>query len=93
MEFELEKNADKTKYMLMPPDQDTDRINNINNENSCFWSEKELKYLGTALTNQNSIQKNVRADCTQGMFVIIRCRNVCLPVCYAKIKRSRCTEL
>jgi hypothetical protein len=36
MEFGLEENADETKYMFMPQDQDTERINNINNENSCF---------------------------------------------------------
>jgi hypothetical protein len=49
------------------------------------WVE-QLKYLETTLTNQNSIHKKLRADRSQGMLAIIRCRVFCLPVCYQKYK-------
>jgi len=42
-------------------------------------------YFGTTVTNQNSIQEEIRADCNQGMLAIIRCRFLCHPVCYPNI--------
>jgi len=47
--------------------------------------EEELKYLGTILTNQNSIQEEIKSRFTQAMFAIMRCRIFCLPVCYPEI--------
>jgi hypothetical protein len=58
----LEVNADKTKYMVMSQDQNARQIQNIMIDNTAFEKVKEFKYLGTTLTNQNSIQKNLRAD-------------------------------
>jgi len=46
---------------------------------------EEFKYLGTTLTNQNSIQEEIRADWSQGMLAIIWCRIFCLTICYPKI--------
>jgi hypothetical protein len=51
----LEVNADKTKYMVMSGDQNTVRIHSINTDYSCFEKVEDLKYLGTTLTNKNSI--------------------------------------
>jgi len=54
-EIGLEVNADKIKYMVMPPDQNAGRSHSINIDNSSFERVEEFKYLGTTLTNQNSI--------------------------------------
>jgi len=55
-EFGLEANADKTKYMVMSRDQNAGRSHDIKTDNICFESVEWFRYLGTTLTNQNSIQ-------------------------------------
>jgi predicted RNA-binding protein YlxR (DUF448 family) len=54
-------NADKTKYMDMSRDQNAGRSHNIKIDNSCFEKVEELKYFGKTLTNQNSIQEEVKS--------------------------------
>jgi len=44
-----------------------------------------LKYLGTALTNQNALLKEITEGLPQGVLVIVWCRIFCLPFCYWKI--------
>ena len=56
----LEVNVDKTKYMVMSRDQNAGRSHCINNDNSSFERMEEFKYLGTTLTNQNSIQQEIK---------------------------------
>ena len=51
----LEVSADKTKYMVMSRDQNTGRNHNVRIDNSTFERVEECKYLGTTLTNKNSI--------------------------------------
>ena len=51
----LEVSADKTKYMVMSRDQNAGRIHSVRMDNSTFERVEEFKYLGTTLTNQNSI--------------------------------------
>ena len=51
----LEVNVDKTQYMVMSRDQNAGRSHNIKFENSSFERVEQFKYLGTTLTNQNSI--------------------------------------
>jgi len=46
---------------------------------------EQFKYLGTTLTLKNSIQEEIRADGSQGMYAIIRGRIFCFLVCYQKI--------
>jgi hypothetical protein len=53
----LEVNADKTKYMFMSRDQNEGRSHDIKIDNSCLERVEQFRYLGTTLTNQNSIQK------------------------------------
>ena len=55
-------NADKTKYMIMSQDQNAGRTLSMKIDNSSFGRVDEFKYLGTTLTNQNSIQKKLRVD-------------------------------
>ena len=57
----LEVNADKTKYMVMPQDQNAGRSHNIKTNNSSFERVEEFKYLGTTLINQNSIQEEIKS--------------------------------
>jgi hypothetical protein len=61
-EIGLEVNANKTKYMVMSRDQNAGRTHSMKNDNSSFERVDEFKYLVTTLTNQNSIQKKLRAD-------------------------------
>ena len=55
----LEVNADKPKYMVMSRDQYAGRSHGMKTDNSSFEMVEELKYLGTTLTNQNSIQEEI----------------------------------
>jgi hypothetical protein len=59
-------NADKTKYMAMSQDQNTGRSHGIKTDNSSFERVEEFKYLGTTLTHQNSIQKEIRRRLKSG---------------------------
>ena len=43
----------------MSRDQNAGRSHSMKAENSSFESVEEFKYLGTTLTNQNSIQKEI----------------------------------
>ena len=53
-------------------------------DNSSIERVEDFKYLGTTLTNQNSIQEEINSRLKLGMLAIIRCRIFCLPVCYPK---------
>ena len=56
-EIGLEVNADKTKYIVMSRDQNAGRSHNMKIDNSSIERVEEFKYLGTTLTNQNSVQE------------------------------------
>ena len=55
-ETRIEVNADKTKYIVKPREQNTGRSHSIKINNISFKSVEEFIYFGTTLTNQNSIQ-------------------------------------
>jgi hypothetical protein len=59
-EVGLEANADKTKYMVMSRDQNAGRCHNIKIDNSSYERLEELKYLGTTITDQNSVQEEMK---------------------------------
>ena len=59
-EIGLEVNADKTKYMVMSRDQNAGQSHGMKIDNSSFERVEEFKYLGTSLTNQNSIQEEIK---------------------------------
>jgi hypothetical protein len=60
-EIELEVNADKTKYMIMSRDQNAGRSYSMKIDTSYIESVEEFKYLGTKLTNKNSIQEEIKS--------------------------------
>jgi hypothetical protein len=72
-------------HMVMSRDQNAGRSHDIKTGNSSFERVEQLRYLGTNQTNQNSIQEERSADSSYRMPAIIRCRIVCLPVCYPRI--------
>ena len=61
METGLEVNADKTKYMIMSWNQNAGQSHSMKTDNSSTERVEEFKYLGTTLTNQNSIQREIKS--------------------------------
>ena len=53
----LEVNADKTKYMVMSREQTAGLSHTMEVDNSSIERVEGFKYLGTTLTNENSIQE------------------------------------
>jgi hypothetical protein len=62
----LEVNADTTKYMVMARDQNAGRSHSIQIDSSSFARVEQFGYLGTALTNQNSIQEEIKGILKSG---------------------------
>ena len=76
----------KLKYMVMSRDQNGGRNNSVRIDNSTFERVEEFKYLGTTLTDQNSIAEEIKSRLRSGSACcIIRCRILCLPGFYPKI--------
>jgi len=65
-EIGLEVNVDKTKFMVMSLDQNAGQSHSMKNDNSSFETVEEFKYLGTTLTNQNSIQEEIKSRLKSG---------------------------
>jgi len=65
-EIGLEVSADKTKYMVMYRDQNAGRIQSVRIDNSTFERVEGFKYLGTTLTNQNSIEEEIKSRLRSG---------------------------
>ena len=49
----------ENKYMIMSRDQNTGRSHSMKIDNRSIERVEEFKYLGTALTNKNSIQEEI----------------------------------
>jgi len=65
-EIGLEVNADKTKYMLMSQDKNAGRSHSMKTDNSPLERVEKFKYLGTTLTNQNSIEGEIKSRLKSG---------------------------
>jgi len=52
--------------MVMCRDQNAGRIQSVRIDNCTFESVKEFKYLGTTLTNQNSIAEEIKSRYKSG---------------------------
>jgi hypothetical protein len=70
-EVALEINADKTKYMLMPRDQNAGQNHNIMYDKKLFERVGQFEYLATPLRKQNSIQEEIKCRTKSG--------NACYP--------------
>jgi hypothetical protein len=53
-------------YMVMSRDQNAGRIHSVRTDNSAFERVDEFKYLGTTLTNQNSIAEEIKSRLRSG---------------------------
>ena len=84
-EFGLEVYADKSKYMALSRDQNTGRNKSMKVDNSSFERVEEFKYLGINLTNQISLQEEIKSRFKLGIACYHSVQNFCLPVCYRKI--------
>ena len=78
-------NADKNKYMVMSRNQNAGRSQSRKTDNSSFERVGEFRYLGTTLTNQNSIQEEIKSRLKSGHACYHSVQNLCLPVCYPNI--------
>ena len=63
----LEVNADKTKYMVMSREQTAGLSHTMKVDNSSIERVEDFKYLGTTLTNQNSIQEEIKSRLKLGI--------------------------
>ena len=59
-EIGLEVNADKTKYMVTSRDRNAGRGHSVKIDSSSIERVEEFKYLGRTLTDQNSIQEEIK---------------------------------
>ena len=65
-EIGLEVKADKTKYMVTSREQTAGLSHTVKVDNSSIERVEEFKYLGTRLTNQNSIQEEIKSRLNLG---------------------------
>ena len=57
----LEGSADKTNYIVMSRDHDEGWSHNKKIDNSLFIRVEQFRCLGTTLTDQNSIQEEIKS--------------------------------
>jgi hypothetical protein len=62
----LEVNAEKSKYMVISRDQNAGQNHNIKIDNKYFERVESFNYLGTTLTNRNSIQEDIKSRLKSG---------------------------
>jgi hypothetical protein len=65
-EIGLEVNAEKTMYMVMSRDQNAGQNGYMQIGNKSFETVEQFKYLGTTLTNQNSIHEEIKSRLKSG---------------------------
>jgi hypothetical protein len=78
-------NADKTKYMVMSGEQTAGLGHNLEIDGSPIEMVEDFKYLEKTLTDQNSIQKEIKSRLKLGIACCPQCKTFCFPVCYPKI--------
>jgi hypothetical protein len=92
-EIGLEVNAHETKYFVVSQDQNALRSQNVKIVNSLFERAEEFKYLGTILTNQNSIQKEIQRRLKSGNSCYHSVNNLLYSSLLNKNLKKRYTEL
>jgi hypothetical protein len=63
MEAGVAINTKKTKYMFMSSHQTTGQNHYIKIANKSFENAAQFEYLGTIITNQNCIHKEIKSKC------------------------------
>ena len=72
----LETNADKSKYMVISRDRNAGRDDSVKTDNSSIERVEELKYMGTTLTDQNSIQEEIKSRLKLGNVCYYSVQNI-----------------
>jgi hypothetical protein len=62
----LESNADKSKYMVMFRDRNARGSHKMKINDSTIERTDQFKYLGTTLTNRNSIREEIKSTLKSG---------------------------
>ena len=62
----LEVNALKCKYMVISLDQNAERSHNTKTNSSSFERVEEFRYVGTTVSDQNSIQEKMKSRLKSG---------------------------
>jgi hypothetical protein len=65
-EIGLEVNAEKTKYMVTSRNQNAGHNHNIKIDNKSFERVEEPRYLGTTVTNRNTIHEEIKSRLKSG---------------------------
>jgi hypothetical protein len=65
-DISLEVNAERTKCMVMSRDQQAAKNHNIQIGNKSFEGVEQFRYLGTTLTNQNSVHEEINRRLKRG---------------------------
>jgi len=60
-EIGLKVNGNKTKYMVMSRDQNAGQSHSVKTDICPFGGVEQFRYLGTTLTNQSSIQEEIKS--------------------------------
>jgi hypothetical protein len=68
----VEENPEKTKYMLMSRCQKAGQKHSIKIANRSYEDGAKFKYWGTALTDQNCMNKKIKSRPNLGMLATIR---------------------
>jgi len=84
-EIGLEVSADKTKYMVMSRDQNAGRSHIIKIDNNALEWVEHFKYLRTTLTNENSIQEEIKSRLKLENAYYHSVKKLLSSVCYPKI--------
>ena len=79
--------------MIMSRDQNARRSHNIQSDNSSFERAEEFKYLGTILTNQNSIQEETKSRLKSGNACYHSVQNLLSSSLLSKNVKIKITEL
>jgi hypothetical protein len=80
-EVDLEVNPEKTKYMLMSHSQKIGQKHSMKIGNRSFEDVAMFRYLGTTITNQNCMHKEIKSRLNSGMLGTIWFRVFCPPAC------------
>jgi hypothetical protein len=92
-EVGLEVNVEKTKCMLVSRDQNAGQNREIKIGNRSFENVSQFKHLGTKVTDQNSIQEEIKRRLNSGNACYHSVQNICPLACCQKMQRLEYTGL
>ena len=92
-ETELQVNVEKSKHMVMSRDQNARPGHDIKTDSSSFEKVEEFRYLGTALTNQNSVPEEINSRLKSENACYLSVKDLLFSSLLSKNIKLRYTEL